>query len=52
MAARAPKPQTVDPAIRESLETMPKISPAEARRVIKDIEKAFGRKLRLAPTRK
>lgn len=52
MAARAPKPQTVDPAIRESLESMPVISTAEAKRVVKDIEKAFGRKLKLAPTRK
>lgn len=52
MAARAPKLQTVDPAIRESLEFMPVISTVEAKRVVKDIEKAFGRKLKLAPTKK
>ena len=51
MAARVPK-TTVDPAIRASLESMPVISSAEARRVVKNIEKAFGRKLKLAPTKK
>lgn len=47
-----PKAQPIDPAIRASLESMPVITTVEARRVVRDIEKAFGRKLKLAPTRK